>query len=103
MSENFRSQFSFFRKLMKATIQFYRRRCLKSIDANLKSQTIQFRKYVGTYRNMNSTSIQLEADNPHLAELHKVDDALYEHFHFTIPLVQKYASPPPCNLLKFCQ
>jgi hypothetical protein len=54
--------FSFYRKLVKATTKSDRLRWLTSIDENLKSQPKQFWKYVASFRKRNSTYIQLEVD-----------------------------------------
>jgi hypothetical protein len=87
-SDYFYSKFSFYRKLVKATIKSDRFRQLKSIDGNLKSQSKQFWKYVGSYRKRNSNSIQLEVDGIHLTEPYKLLMLLPSIFsQSTIPLV----------------
>jgi hypothetical protein len=79
-SDYFYNKFSFYRKLVKATIKSDRLRWLKSTDDNLKSQPKQFCKYMASYRKINSTSIQLEVDGTHLAEPYNVADAFAKNF-----------------------
>jgi hypothetical protein len=76
----FYNKFSFYRKLVEATIKSDRLRWLKSIDDNLKLQPKQFWKYVASYRKRNSTSVQLEVDGTHLAEPCNVADAFAKYF-----------------------
>jgi hypothetical protein len=71
--------FSFCRKLVKATIETDRFRWLKSADKNLKSQPKQFWKYVATFREINSNSIQLKVDGKHLIQPNDVADEFSKH------------------------
>jgi hypothetical protein len=79
-SDYFYNKFSFYHKLVKATIKSDRLRWLKSIDDHLKSQPKQFWKYVASFRKRNSIPIQLEVDGTLLAEPYKVADAFAKHF-----------------------
>jgi hypothetical protein len=111
-SDYFYSKFSFYRKLVKATIKSARLRWLKSIDDNVKSQPKQFWKYVAHYRKRNSTSIQLEVDGTHLAEPYKVADAFAKHFQsvYNTPctgvfpsLSSEFLSLAPISELDICK
>jgi hypothetical protein len=72
--------FSFYRKLVKATIKSDILRWLKSIDENLNSQPRQFWKYLTSFRKRNSTSIQLVVDGKYLIKLCKVAHKFSKHF-----------------------
>ncbi|PNF43033.1 hypothetical protein B7P43_G08782 [Cryptotermes secundus] len=72
--------FSFYRKLVKATIKIDRLRWLESINANLKTHPKQFWQFVASFRKKSSTSIQLIVDGTHLVDHYEVANAFAEHF-----------------------
>jgi hypothetical protein len=88
--------FSFYRKLVKATIKTDKLRWLKSIDENLKSQLKQFWKYVTSFRKRNSTYIQPEIDGKHVAE---PDEAAYEFSKHFQSLYNNSCSHAPSTIL----
>jgi hypothetical protein len=78
------SKFSFYRKLVRATIKFDKLRWLKSIDDNLKSQPNNSGNTSCLIETINPIFIQLELDGTHLAEPCEVADALAKHFQSVI-------------------
>jgi hypothetical protein len=79
-SASFYDAFSFYRKLVKATIKVDRLRWLETINANLKTQPKQFWKYVASFRKKSSSSIQLMVDGTHLTDHSEVANAFANHF-----------------------
>lgn len=95
----FYSKFSFYCKLVKATIKSERLGWLKTTDENLKLQPKQFWKYMTSFRKINSTSIQLEVDGTHLVEPCEVADVFTKHFQSVYNTPCPRVFPPFCNPL----
>jgi hypothetical protein len=73
-------KFSYYRKLVKATVKSDRLRWFKYVDKNLESQPKQFWKYVASFRKRNSYSIQLEVDGKHIINPDDVAEEFANHF-----------------------
>jgi hypothetical protein len=73
-------KFSYYRKLVKATIQSDRLSWLQSVDEKLRTQPKHFWKYVASFRKTNSNSIQLEVDDNHRIQPADVADEFCKHF-----------------------
>jgi hypothetical protein len=72
--------FSFYLKLVKTTIKADRLRWLESINVNIRTQPRHFWKYVASFREKSSTSIQLVVDGSHLVDHCEVASAFAKHF-----------------------
>jgi hypothetical protein len=93
--------FSFYRKLVKATLTSERLRWLKFVDKNLKPQLKQFWKYAASFSERNSTSIQLETDGKHLIEPCDVADEFSKTFQSVCSDTCPVLSPPFRHPLNF--